>query len=204
MSGHWHKVVSGACKPKHAPPKSKYIDALVSCTYQSDGSFQDVSRALRNKLRDPNSSVVFKALLVIHTLIRAGNPEEVMSYWSGIDGRDGRSLGLNDVSATNDTPQNLSRYANYLLARFKCYSALKHDPIRTRSEAPASLRNASRNGANRLRTLTVEKGLLREVGILQKLMDALVECKVSRYSVLWILFSVFQKPTHSLVVLEVR
>lgn len=177
MSGHWFKVVSGACKPKHVPPKSKYIDALVSSTYQADGSFQDVSKALRSKLRDPNSSVVFKALLVIHTLIRAGNAEEVMSYWSGVDGRDGRSLGLKDVVATTDTPQNLSRYANYLLARFKCYAALKHDPIRTRSEAPASLRHSSRNGANRLRTLTVEKGLLREVGTLQKLMDALVDCK---------------------------
>lgn len=177
MSGHWQKVVSGACKPKHAPPKPKYIDALISCTYQSDGSFQDVSRALRSKLRDPNSSIVFKALLVIHTLIRAGNSEEVMTYWSGVDGRDGRSLGLNVVSTTNDTPQNLARYANYLLARFKCFAALKHDPIRTRSEAPASLRNSSRNGANRLRTLTVEKGLLREVGTLQKLMDALVDCK---------------------------
>ncbi|EGG10529.1 uncharacterized protein MELLADRAFT_47066 [Melampsora larici-populina 98AG31] len=177
MSGHWQKVVSGACKPKHAPLKPKYIDALISCTYQSDGSFQDVSRALRSKLRDPNSSIVFKALLVIHTLIRSGNSEEVMTYWSGVDGRDGRSLGLNVVSTTNDTPQNLARYANYLLARFKCFAALKHDPIRTRSEAPASLRNSSRNGANRLRTLTVEKGLLREVGTLQKLMDALVDCK---------------------------
>ncbi|PLW38118.1 hypothetical protein PCANC_14178 [Puccinia coronata f. sp. avenae] len=177
MSGHWFKIVSGACKAKHAPPKSKYIDALVASTYQADGSFQDVSRALRSKLRDPNSSVVFKALLVIHTLIRAGNAEEVMKYWSGVDGRDGRSLGLKDVVDTTDTPQNLSRYANYLLARFKCYAALKHDPIRTRSEAPASLRNASRNGANRLRSLTVEKGLLREVGTLQKLMDALVDCK---------------------------
>ncbi|KAA1089414.1 hypothetical protein PGT21_017676 [Puccinia graminis f. sp. tritici] len=177
MSGHWFKIVSGACKSKHAPPKSKYIDALVSSTYQADGSFQDVSRALRSKLRDPNSSVVFKALLVIHTLIRAGNAEEVMTYWSGLDGRDGRSLGLKDVVSTTDTPQNLSRYANYLLARFKCYAALKHDPIRTRSEAPASLRNSSRNGANRIRSLTVEKGLLREVGTLQKLMDALVDCK---------------------------
>ncbi|OAV94722.1 hypothetical protein PTTG_03109 [Puccinia triticina 1-1 BBBD Race 1] len=177
MSGHWFKIVSGACKAKHAPPKSKYIDALVSSTYQADGSFQDVSRALRSKLRDPNSSVVFKALLVIHTLIRAGNAEEVMTYWSGLDGRDGRSLGLKDVVSTTDTPQNLSRYANYLLARFKCYAALKHDPIRTRSEAPASLRNSSRNGANRIRSLTVEKGLLREVGTLQKLMDALVDCK---------------------------
>ncbi|POW15341.1 hypothetical protein PSTT_02269 [Puccinia striiformis] len=177
MSGHWFKIVSGACKAKHAPPKSKYIDSLVSSTYAADGSFQDVSRALRIKLRDPNSSVVFKALLVIHTLIRAGNAEEVMTYWSGLDGRDGRSLGLKDVVATTDTPQNLSRYANYLLARFKCYAALKHDPIRTRSEAPASLRNSSRNGANRIRSLTVEKGLLREVGTLQKLMDALVDCK---------------------------
>ncbi|POW22096.1 hypothetical protein PSHT_01693 [Puccinia striiformis] len=124
MSGHWFKIVSGACKAKHAPPKSKYIDSLVSSTYAADGSFQDVSRALRIKLRDPNSSVVFKALLVIHTLIRAGNAEEVMTYWSGLDGRDGRSLGLKDVVATTDTPQNLSRYANYLLARFKCYAAL--------------------------------------------------------------------------------
>ncbi|CAH7677196.1 ANTH domain-containing protein [Phakopsora pachyrhizi] len=177
MSGHWNKIVNGACKPKHVPPKSKYIDALVSSTHQLDGSFQDVSRILKSKLRDPNSSVVFKALLVIHTLIRVGNSDEVMNYWSGLDGRDGRSLGLKDVCATSDTPQNLSRYSNYLLARVKCYAAIKHDPIRTRSEAPASLRSSNMNGNNRLRTLTVEKGLLREVGTLQKLMDALVDCK---------------------------
>lgn len=33
-------------------------------------------------------------------------------------------------------------------------------------------------GCNRLRTLTVDKGLLREVTLLQKEMDTLVECKV--------------------------
>ncbi|MBW0523891.1 hypothetical protein O181_063606 [Austropuccinia psidii MF-1] len=177
MSTHWSKIVAGACKPKHVPPKAKYIDALVQSTNQADGSFQDVSLALRLKLRDSNSTVVFKALFVIHTLVRVGNAQEVMSYWSGLHSRDNRALGLKDVVTMTDTPQNLSRYANYLLVRFKCFAALKHDPIRTRSEAPASLRNSSRNGANRLRTLTVEKGLLREVGTLQKLLDALIDCK---------------------------
>lgn len=201
-------MVAGACKPKHAPPKAKYVDALVSSTHSSDGSLQDVTRSLSQRLRDPSSTVVFKCLLVIHTLIRAGNSEEVMPYWSGADGRDGaRSLGLLafvNMGAVGDVSGNMVRYAHYLGSRLKAYAVLKHDPIRTRAEAPASLGGAGNRrstgagagGPNRLRTLTVEKGLLREVSTLQKLLDSLVECKVRLQVALgWL----FERPSRHVV-----
>src|SRR5258707_2491461 len=102
-----------------------------------------------------------------------------------------------------NAPTNLQHYALYLDTRIRSYRELKHDAIRVQSETNRDLRlsmsledDARHNrkyspgeaaGASRrktimgrkLRIMTVEKGLLRETKVVQKLMDALVECRVS-------------------------
>ena len=128
--------------------------------------------------------VVFKGLIVIHSLVRAGCAEHVMPYLSG-----SRVLGLDVVIASaslrpaltadapgNDASQNLAKYATYLDRRIRTYGAIKYDIMRDKSE-----RRGERDGikgCNRLRTLSVDKGLLRETTLLEKLMDSLTECKV--------------------------
>jgi hypothetical protein len=104
-----------------------------------------------------------------------------------------------------NAPTNLQHYALYLDTRIRSYRELKHDAIRVQSETNRDMRlsmsiedDARQNrkfspgefqgtgGSRRktimgrkLRVMTVEKGLLRETKVVQKLLDALVECRVS-------------------------
>lgn len=106
----------------------------------------------------------------MHTILRTGNQKSVYSTWAGKP----NLLSLNSVSSGHDTAQNLNRYAYYLHTRLKTYQALGRDAIRDRSERRGEGRG---DGGEKLRNLTVEKGLLREVNTLQRLLDTLVECR---------------------------
>ena len=114
--------------------------------------------------------VVFKALILVHTIIRNGNQKHTFTVLAGKP----HLLGLNSVTSGHDSVQNLTKYAFYLHTRLKTYSALGRDAIRDRSERRAEGRG---DGGEKLRSLNVEKGLLREVATLQKMMDSLLECK---------------------------
>lgn len=108
-----------------------------------------------------------------------------------------------------NAPENLINYANYLDCRIRAYAQLKHDAIRVQSENNRDMRNSaaiqeemgSRRARSRiretpsvgvqrsktlagrkLRVMTVEKGLLRETKIVQKMIDALLECRVRALS----------------------
>lgn len=107
-----------------------------------------------------------------------------------------------------NAPRNLQHYALYLDTRIRAYRDLKHDAIRVQSETNRDIRlsmsieedarqtrkytpeedryQPSGDSSKRktimgrkLRIMTVEKGLLRETKVVQKMMDALIECKVS-------------------------
>lgn len=62
-----------------APPKQKYIEFLLSGTY-SDASLAEIFRILSFRLRDTSWPIVFKALVVIHILIREGSQDAALSY----------------------------------------------------------------------------------------------------------------------------
>lgn len=168
--------------------------------------------------------VVFKALIVLHTIIRNGATDNVLQYLSSSD-----VLKLRNVSSGNwegeriatpdhnrssshvrgsgyNAPQNLQNYSKYLDTRIRAYRELKHDAIRVQSETNRDLRNSqaieeeldhgprkrSKNtpapsstlqrskttAGRKLRVMTVEKGLLRETKVVQKMVDALVETRV--------------------------
>lgn len=101
----------------------------------------------------------------------------------------------------------MQHYALYLDSRIRAYRELKHDPVRVQAESNRDLRlnnsieedmayttvpppKASSTKSKvpqrsktimgrKLRVMTVEKGLLRETKAVQKMIDALVECRVS-------------------------
>lgn len=100
-------------------------------------------------------------------------------------------------------PQNLQNYALYLESRIAAYKDIKHDAIKVQSESNRDMRNSlsieaqgeSRRGrksrksesaptrsktvmGRKLRSMTVEKGLLRETKVVHRMIDALVECRV--------------------------
>ena len=153
---------------------------------------------------------MFKALIVLHTMIRNGATDNILQYLSSSD-----VLKLRNVSTGNwegyQAPQNLQNYSKYLDLRIRAYRELKHDAIRVQSETNRDMRNSqavdeemeqstrkrgkaaaapppSSNGnlsrsktmaGRKLRVMTVEKGLLRETKIVQRMVDSLVECRVS-------------------------
>lgn len=106
-----------------------------------------------------------------------------------------------------NAPQNMQHYALYLDSRIRAYHELKHDAIRVQAETNRDLRlnnsmeedmayttapplkaSSTKSRApqrsktimgRKLRVMTVEKGLLRETKIVQKMIDSLVECRVS-------------------------
>lgn len=197
------KVVKLACKPKAAPPKAKYLDPIIAATWSEDGAVYDVCKALIPRLREPNAIVVFKALIVLHTMIRNGATDNVLSHLSSSE-----VLRLRNISAGNNwegyhAPQNLQHYALYLDSRIRAFRELKHDAIRVQSEtnrdmrvnnsieedmayttAPKSSSTKSKGPqrsktvmGRKLRMMTVEKGLLRETKTVQKMIDSLVECR---------------------------
>ncbi|KAH9839938.1 ANTH-domain-containing protein [Rhodofomes roseus] len=201
----FEKAVKGACKPKPNPPKAKYLDPILAATWSEEGAVHDVCRALIPRFREPNTIVVFKALIVLHMMIRNGSTDNVLSYLSSSD-----VLKLKSISSMNwegyNAPPNLLNYATYLDTRIRAYAQLKHDAIRVQSETNRDMRNSaaveeelgSRRGRSRareppklsvgvqrsktltgrkLRVMTVEKGLLRETKIVQKMIDALLECR---------------------------
>ncbi|KAJ3801263.1 ANTH domain-containing protein [Lentinula aff. detonsa] len=196
----YDKVVKMACKPKAAPPKAKYLDPIIAATWSDDGAVHDVCKALSPRFREPNSVVVFKALIVLHTMIRNGATDNVLSYLSSSE-----VLRLQNVSAGNwegyAAPQNLQNYAVYLDSRIRAYRDLKHDAIRVQAESNRDLRNSASveednyargkkkdltaSGPQRsktimgrkLRVMTVEKGLLRETKAVHRMIDTLVECR---------------------------
>jgi hypothetical protein len=148
----------------------QYISGLVQATHESDYACSDIAQAIAPRLRDSNSTVVFKALIITHLILRSGNIKNVYSTWSAKP----HLLGLNSVTSGHDTAQNLNNYAFYQHTRLKTYASLGRDAIRDRAERRAEGRG---DGGEKLRSLTVEKGLLREVAGLQKLMDTLLDCK---------------------------
>ncbi|KAI8985698.1 ANTH domain-containing protein [Trametes punicea] len=204
----FEKTVKLACKPKAAPPKAKYLDPIIAATWSEDGAVHDVCKALSPRFREPNAIVVFKALIVLHTMIRNGATDNVLQYLSSSD-----VLKLRNVSSGTwegyNAPQNLQNYAKYLDTRIRAYRELKHDAIRVQSETNRDMRNSQaideeleRNGkgkrgknappsssgnsnlqrsatlaGRKLRVMTVEKGLLRETKVVQKMVDALIECR---------------------------
>jgi len=77
----YDKLVKGATKTKHAAPKEKYISGLVQATHESDYACSDIAQAIAPRLRDSNSTVVFKALIITHLILRSGNIKNVYSTW---------------------------------------------------------------------------------------------------------------------------
>ncbi|KIR98832.1 ENTH domain-containing protein [Cryptococcus deuterogattii 2001/935-1] len=186
------KIVKLATKPKNAPPKAKYIDSLIAATYADDRSINEIVIVLAQRLRDPNGVVVFKGLLTLHQMIRTGQTEALLDVLARND-----VLRLRNIYSQQFQgyvpPASMGAYADYLDSRIRAYRELKRDLIRVQTESNRrsdGLGAASK--ARRLRHLPVEKGLLREVKMVQKMLDSLVKCKAGNEGVCNILEHYFE------------
>ena len=100
---------------------------------------------------------LFKVSVVLHTMIRNGATDNVLSYLSSEDvlklcdvsnGQwEGKytvawlsSFNLIHLIVGYQTPKNLSNYAVYLDSRIRTYRDPKHDPVRVQSEVSRGIR----------------------------------------------------------------
>jgi hypothetical protein len=127
-------------------------------------------------------------------MIRQGATDNVLGFLSGPSGADvlriKDSVGGGNWEGYSAT-KTLQTYAIYLEARITAYKNLRHDPIRVQSENNSnrmSMAGTAGGGgagggaagrARKLNSLTVDKGLLREVREVQKIVGCLIQCRVS-------------------------
>lgn len=148
-----------------AAPKPKYIEPILTATYNRN-DFKEVMTALHQRLGDSAWSVAFKALLVIHIMVREGDPEVTLKFLSS------RPKYLNlDHFRTGRSKDSaaLLRYGKYLSVRAQQYGQTKIDFVK----------DAQLNDKGVLSKLSVEKGLLREVESVELQIRQLINCRYS-------------------------
>ncbi|KAJ5551476.1 hypothetical protein N7535_000575 [Penicillium sp. DV-2018c] len=158
MPGGFEKSVKGATKLKLAAPKSKYIENILVATHTGEAGVAEVFRTLQLRLRDSAWTIVFKALIVLHLMIREGQLDAALGYLSD----NPKKIAPSNFSEAQSQGHNIRRYAEYLITRAKAFDACKTDHVRS--------------GPGRLKRIGVEKGLLRETEIVQKQIRALLRC----------------------------
>ena len=65
-----------------APPKAKYVEHILVATHAGDAGVAEIFRALQNRLRDSTWTIVFKALIIVHLMIREGEPNVTLKFIS--------------------------------------------------------------------------------------------------------------------------
>ncbi|PLN84555.1 ANTH-domain-containing protein [Aspergillus taichungensis] len=158
MSGNFEKSVKGATKIKLAPPKSKYIEHILVATHTGEAGVAEIFRTLEIRLRESGWTVVFKALIVLHMMIREGQLDATLQYVA----ENPRKIAISGYSEAQTQGHNIRRYSDYLISRARAFEKTKTDYVRS--------------GQGRMRRLTVEKGLLRETEIVQRQIRALLKC----------------------------
>ncbi len=150
-----------SCVQQLAAPKSKYIESILSATQGGESGVAEIFRTLQLRLRDSTWTIVFKALIVVHLMIREGAPEVTLRYVADSPKR----LAISSFTEVQTQGVNIRRYSEYLLERVKAYRSASTDFVRS--------------GAGTMRRLTIEKGLLRQTEIVQDQIQALIRCDVS-------------------------
>ncbi|PGH28322.1 hypothetical protein GX50_08942 [[Emmonsia] crescens] len=153
----FEKSVKGATKTKNAAPKSKYIEHILTATY-SEAGVAEIFRTLQYRIRDSTWTIVYKALIVVHMMIREGSAGAALKYLA----QNPRILAVTSISEVQAQGVNIWKYSEYLLSRANAFAETKTDFVR--------------GGQGRLKRLTVNKGLLRETETVQKQIHALLKC----------------------------
>ncbi|EOA81272.1 uncharacterized protein SETTUDRAFT_98837 [Exserohilum turcica Et28A] len=162
MASSFEKSVKGGTKIKAslAAPKSKYVEHILVATHAGEAGVAEIFRALTNRLRDSTWTIVFKSLIIVHLMIREGEPEVTLKFLAQ---NPHRKLAINHFTEVQTQGHNIRTYSEYLLRRAIEYGSTKVDYVR--------------GGEGRLKRLTIEKGLLREAESVQDQIRALLKCQ---------------------------
>ncbi|KAH7381716.1 ANTH domain-containing protein [Pyrenochaeta sp. MPI-SDFR-AT-0127] len=160
MASSFEKSVKGGTKIKLAAPKSKYVEHILVATHAGEAGVAEIFRALTNRLRDSTWTIVFKSLIIVHLMIREGEPEVTLKFLAQ---NPQRKLAINHFTEVQTQGHNIRTYSEYLLRRAIEYGGTKVDYVR--------------GGEGRLKRLTIDKGLLREAESVQDQIRSLLKCQ---------------------------
>ncbi|KAK7996063.1 ANTH domain-containing protein [Apiospora marii] len=173
MASSYEKSVRGATKVKNAPPKTKYIEHILIATHAGEHAVAEVFRALETRIEIPTWTVVFKALITIHLMIREGALKPNATH---------RGL-FNNITVTKGQLQgrNIFNYAKYISERAKVYhdsKAYQDSKSRRDPEERPGIDWVRPEEEHRLDNTTVGGGLLRKTEMVQRLLTALLNCDI--------------------------
>ncbi|CUS22281.1 LAQU0S05e01838g1_1 [Lachancea quebecensis] len=122
------KLVKGATKIKMAPPKAKYVDPILLGTAEPH-EFREIMHALDARVQDTAWTIVYKSLIVVHLMIREGEPLVTIKYLS----KNQDFFSLKDIfhsKLSSGDLQALRRYRDYLRTRCEEYANTGKDYVR--------------------------------------------------------------------------
>ncbi|KAI4153409.1 MAG: hypothetical protein LQ340_002323 [Diploschistes diacapsis] len=160
MSSSYEKSVKGGTKIKLAAPKSKYVEHILQATRAGDAGVAEIFRTMQNRLRDSTWTIVFKALIITHLMIREGEANKTLRYLS----ENPTKLAISNFSDVQVQGENIRHYYDYLIQRVEAYHDTHIDWVR--------------DGKDRLKRQTIDKGLLRQTEAVQNQIRALLKCEV--------------------------
>ena len=89
-------------------------------THAGDAGVAEIFRALQNRLRDSTWTIVFKALIIVHLMIREGEPNVTLKYLADSPSKlaisnfsDGTSKEYRMVSARGPTERGSLYHMRY-------------------------------------------------------------------------------------------
>lgn len=159
----------------------------------------EIFRALTNRLRDSTWTIVYKSLIIVHLMIREGEPEVTLKFLAK---NPRRTLAINHftegtcIGKNSGKPERLPVRRNAGLegmcnendARLTILCTVQTQGQNIRSYAEYLLCRAEqygatkmdyvRGGEGRLKRLNIEKGLLRETESVQDQIKYLLRCEV--------------------------
>ncbi|GMM36134.1 Yap1801 protein [Saccharomycopsis crataegensis] len=174
----YEKIVKGATKIKVAAPKPKYIEPILMSTSRKE-DFRNVMNYLRPRLQDSAWSIVYKSLIVLHIMIREGERNVTLDYLADRP----EYLEINKIASNNPDSRSLSKYARYLAVRAQGFADTEVDYVRDEQLNNSSFSRRSENSGGRLRNLSIEKGLLKEVESVERQIESLLRCKFQEVEV---------------------
>ena len=170
------KIVKGATKLKVAAPKPKYLEPILMATLMNhqvaSENFVTIMRTLNERLQDSAWLVVYKALLVIHIMIREGDLDVTLDYLAD-KAPNMLNLSRSNIArhlGTTSDVRYIMKYSRYLHTRVRHFADTRVDYVRDER-----MNNSVTQSGGRLRKLSVQKGLLRECESVQKQIDALLK-----------------------------
>ncbi|KAI8060178.1 ANTH domain-containing protein [Gongronella butleri] len=159
-------AVRKATRLEYRPPKLKHVRTLVNLTFHKPALIDEMLVSLARRGRENSWIIIFKVLIIVHTLIRQGNGDQTIARLEKHP--DALSIHrLKEKASAYASIQNLHLYHQYLFEKMDLYRECGIDYIKS----------SAKHETGHLRHLPVAQGLLRETRVVQQQIASCLSCK---------------------------